>query len=246
MKGVLYVSHGSRVTEAAKEAVDFINLVIDKVDIEHQEICFLELSAPDIKTGVRNLFDKGVTEISVVPVLLLSAGHYFKDIPEVINQLKKDYSDIRFLYGEPLGVQHRITSVLKDRLQETGVPPKPDARLILVGRGSYHPQTQIDISKIGADLSKMTGIHDLEVCYLAACGPSFEDTLKDALKGNQSQIFIAPYLWFTGILERHIETVVNESDYHGDIILCGHLGSHINMQQSLRDRVYETFEPVNQ
>lgn len=242
MKGVLYVSHGSRVREATQEAIEFINLVIEQVEVRHQEICFLELSEPDVKEGARTLIERGVTEVSVIPVLLLSAGHYFKDIPEEIEQVKKEFPHVSFSYGEPLGVQPRITNILKERISETGVSPLEDAKLLVVGRGSFHKQTQIDISNIGNALGEITEFQSVEVCYLAASQPSFEETLKTALEEKHSQIFIVPYLWFTGILEKHIETTVDQSEFHGDIILCGHLGDHPAMQIALKERVYETFE----
>lgn len=40
MRGVLYVSHGSRVPEAVNEAKAFIDLVKEQVDVELQETCF--------------------------------------------------------------------------------------------------------------------------------------------------------------------------------------------------------------
>jgi len=76
MIGVLYVSHGSRIKEATDEAISFIESVKQSIDIPLQEICFLELAQPDIQQGVEKLIAKGATEISVIPVLLLSAGHY--------------------------------------------------------------------------------------------------------------------------------------------------------------------------
>ncbi|MFP6334308.1 CbiX/SirB N-terminal domain-containing protein, partial [Bacillus subtilis] len=103
MIGVLYVSHGSRIKEATDEAISFIESVKQSIDIPLQEICFLELAQPDIQQGVEKLIAKGATEISVIPVLLLSAGHYFKDIPKEIDEIKTQYPEVTFTYGEPLG-----------------------------------------------------------------------------------------------------------------------------------------------
>lgn len=240
MIGVLYVSHGSRIKEATDEAISFIESVKKRIDIPLQEICFLELAQPDIQQGVKKLIDNGATEISVIPVLLLSAGHYFKDIPNEIDEIKKSYPEVTFTYGEPLGVQPRLTAILKARIEETNVSLKEDAKLLVVGRGSYNPQTQIDISAIGNALNETTEFENVEVCYLAACEPSFEDALQRALQAEHSQIFIAPYLWFTGVLERHIEKTVKEYNTKSDIIVCEHLGHHPSIQEALKDRVLET------
>ncbi|MEB8068527.1 MULTISPECIES: sirohydrochlorin chelatase [Mammaliicoccus] len=240
MIGVLYVSHGSRIKEATEEAITFIDSVKKKIDIPLQEICFLELAQPDIQQGVKKLIDNGATEISVIPVLLLSAGHYFKDIPNEIDEIKKKHPEVTFTYGKPLGVQPRLSAILNERIQETNISIKKDAKLLVVGRGSYNPQTKIDITAIGKALYETTEFENVEVCYLAACEPSFEDALQVALQAEHSQIFIAPYLWFTGVLERHIEKTAKEHNMNSDIIVCKHLGHHPSIQEALKDRVFET------
>ncbi|WP_411843093.1 sirohydrochlorin chelatase [Salinicoccus sp. HZC-1] len=244
MRGILYVSHGSRIKEARQEALSFIESVKSQVDVALQETCFLELAEPDLKQGVNTLVEKGATEISVVPVLLLSAGHYFNDIPEEMQRIKAKLPNIKFLYGKPLGVQSRLTNILKERIEETEIRPKRDAKVLVVGRGSYNPQTQIDITTIAQSLYKSTGFQDVDVCYLAACSPSFEDALGSAVDSGHSQIFIVPYLWFTGVLERHIESAVKSRQTDARIVLCHHLGDHPAMKQALKERVYETFEPL--
>lgn len=241
MKAVLYVSHGSRIKEATDEAISFIETVKGTIDIPLQEICFLELAEPDIEHGAKKLIQNGATEIAVIPVLLLSAGHYFKDIPKEIDEIKAEHPEVEFTYGKPLGVQPRLTHILNDRIEETNVTPHDDAKLLVVGRGSYNPQTKIDISAIGNTLSETTEFKNIEVCYLAACEPSFESALEAALKEEHSQIFIAPYLWFTGVLERHIESTVNAHNTNSEIIVCKHLGHHPSIQEALKDRVLETF-----
>lgn len=246
MRGVLYVSHGSRVDEAVKEAVNFIELVKNQIDVPLQETCFLELTQPNLSQGFQRLVNKGATEISVIPVLLLSAGHYFKDIPKEIQRNQQLYPHVKVSYGKPLGVQQRLTEILHQRIEETQMTPNIDAKVLIVGRGSYNPQTQKDLSTIKAQLQDININLDIEVCYLAACGPSFEEALQDAVNKAHSQIFVVPYLWFTGILERHIATTIDDYQVEHGIVLCDRLGNHSHLQIALKERVEETFETVNQ
>ncbi|MDG0842118.1 sirohydrochlorin chelatase [Staphylococcus equorum] len=246
MRGVLYVSHGSRVDEAVTEAADFIELVKKQIDVSLQETCFLELTEPNLSQGFQRLVNKGATEISVIPVLLLSAGHYFKDIPKEIQQNQEKYPHVKVSYGKPLGVQQRLSGILQQRIEETHMTPSIDAKVLIVGRGSYNPQTQKDLSTIKTQLQDTNNELDIEVCYLAACGPSFEEALQDAVNKGHSQIFVVPYLWFTGILERHIATTIDGYSVENDIVLCARLGNHNQLQTALKERVEETFETVNQ
>lgn len=239
MRGVLYVSHGSRVPEAIAEATSFIEKVQHKIATPLQEICFLELAAPTISEGFQKLVDQGATEIAVIPVLLLSAGHYYKDIPAEIETMQQRYPRVRVSYGQPLGVQERLTRILQQRIQETGVTPNEDAQFLVVGRGSYNPQTQKDVEAIATTLRSLTRFKHIDVCYLAACEPSFETAVQEAIQRAHSQIFIVPYLWFTGILNRHIAQAVKDAGVESNIILCQHLGHHPAMVEALRDRVLE-------
>ena len=244
MQGVLYVSHGSRVAEAVEEATSLIERVQAKVNIPLQETCFLELADPDIFEGFRKLVHQGATEISVIPVLLLSAGHYYKDIPVEIERLKTQFPNIKINYGKPLGVQKRLTEILKQRLEEREITPNADAKLLVIGRGSYNPQTKQDFSIIKSQLSEMFPSQSIEVCYLAACEPLFEDALDRLVNAGHSQIFILPYIWFTGILDQHIADVVNAYQLKSDIILAAHLSHHEQLQIALKERVEETFDTV--
>ncbi|MFC2947363.1 sirohydrochlorin chelatase [Virgibacillus sediminis] len=240
MQGILYVSHGSRVPEATEEAKACISDVMDEVEIPLQETCFLELAEPTIEQGMASLVNQGATKISIVPVLLLSAGHYYEDIPGEIQDAKAKYPEITFSYGEPLGVQPRITDVLADRLKEAGALPQPEARILLVGRGSRKPQTKKDIKQIREHLQDRVGIRT-EVGFLAACEPSFEESFESLLAEGHSQIFVVPYLWFTGILMRDLEAKVAEArEQSYNVTLCHQLGCHRIMQEALKERVYES------
>ncbi|WP_079530448.1 sirohydrochlorin chelatase [Halobacillus hunanensis] len=241
METVLYVSHGSRVEKARKEAVSFIQSVQYRVDIPLQEICFLELAKPDMGQGIENLIERGATKIAVIPVLLLSAGHYYKDIPKEISHAQLRYPHVDFVYGQTIGVQDRVVDVLVQRTRETKVVPHVDANILLVGRGSRHQETKESIEQIAWKLQRKMNAAKISVSYLAACSPSFEEGLQASLREGWSQTFVVPYLWFTGVLIRSMQEKINEIEQTDrQVVLCQYLGSHRAMVDALTDRVYET------
>ncbi|ALX49032.1 sirohydrochlorin chelatase [Lentibacillus amyloliquefaciens] len=246
MQGILYISHGSRIPEATAEAFYCISSVREQTDFALQEICFLELADPDLEQGVDTLVSRGASRIAVVPVLLLSAGHYYHDIPGEINRLMAIYPDIEFTYGRPLGVQEDFIDVLIERIAETEKPVGPSVKILLVGRGSRNPQTKEDIETIGKKLQSRAGI-PVDICFLAACEPSFEQCLNAVSKADLKQVYIVPYLWFTGVLMRYIDEkmrdAANTDPVPGpDVILCRQLGAHPAMCEALKKRVYEALD----
>ncbi|MTT30965.1 sirohydrochlorin chelatase [Terrilactibacillus sp. BCM23-1] len=238
-QGVLYVSHGSRDKEALREAEQCIKMAQKQVQVPLQEICYLEISKPDIFEGMEKLVKRGATRVAIVPVLLLSAGHYYKDIPKAIEDIKCQYPFVTLTYGKPLGVQDRLIDVLVDRLKEAEIPHLSKARLLLVGRGSRNPETRRDIEKIASMLKERSQVKTVDVCYLAVLKPSFNDVLNHLDKLENETVIILPYLWFTGLLIKSMEKKIESLNTTNKLVLCQYLGLHPNMADALSDRVKE-------
>lgn len=247
MQAVLYVSHGSRVKETRQEAMAFMERVHQNIDVALHETCFLELASPDIGEGIDSLVEQGATAIAVIPVLLLSAGHYYEDIPDEVKKSISRYPDIRFTYGKPLGVQDRLVEILVERLQETGVERLPEAKILLVGRGGKSSEITRSVEEIAAKLAVKVNVPNVDVCYLAAASPSFDEGLQASINSGSKQIFVVPYLWFTGLLVKSMQKKISGlSSYEQQIILCGYLGDHPSMVDALAQRVHEALQNEQQ
>ncbi|MCP3762798.1 sirohydrochlorin chelatase [Domibacillus sp. A3M-37] len=245
MKAVLYICHGTRVKEGAKQAADFIKETMPLVDAPIQEICYLELSEPSIEEGLRACIERGATDIIAIPFLLLTAGHAKEDIPGELANAAKHFPQAVIRYGHPLGVHEQIIDVLIDRMKEAA-SIQPDASVLLVGRGSSDPATKEDFSRILHLFKNKTKLTDVHIGYMAACEPAFEDALREVAVTNPKQLFIVPYLLFTGILTKTMDRAVKKLKLDGDIHLCRHLGYDPVIGNILAKRVEEAAqsEPV--
>ncbi|WP_046173360.1 sirohydrochlorin chelatase [Domibacillus indicus] len=245
MKAVLYICHGTRVKEGARQAADFIKETMPLVDIPIQEICYLELSEPSIEEGLRACVEKGATDITAIPFLLLTAGHAKEDIPQELASAAEKFPDAVIRYGRPLGVNEQIIDVLIDRMKEAA-PISPDAAVLLVGRGSSDPATKKDFSRIRSLFQEKTKLTDVYIGYMAACEPAFEDSLQEAASQHPKQLFIVPYILFTGVLTKTMDRAVKKLEMDGDVYLCRHLGYDPVISRLLAERVNEAAqsEPV--
>ncbi|CAM3905733.1 sirohydrochlorin chelatase [Alkalicoccus chagannorensis] len=233
MQGVLYVGHGSRVPQAAANAASMMEQVKEHVDAGLQEICFLELAEPDIRAGFAALAERGATSIAVVPVLLLSAGHYYQDIPAELDKAKEDHPHIRVTYGRPLGVQDRIIDVMHDRASERGAVWNKETTILLVARGSRSPETKAAVRLIQKKIKRKFGVKRVEVGYMAVMKPSLSDTVEKL--AEESNVLVLPYLWFTGILLEEVEEISAGRGWGQ--AAC--LGDHPLMTAALADRAEE-------
>ncbi|TSB46662.1 sirohydrochlorin chelatase [Alkalicoccobacillus porphyridii] len=251
MKAILYVGHGSRVEQGNEELHTFIQKAKRSfVDIPIQEVGFIELARPSIQEAIQTCIEKGADKIAVVPVLLLTAQHAKEDIPEEIEKAKTLYPHVHFAYGRPFGVEQTIVSLVKQRAEQAGLKkvegrPHYDERepatLVLVGRGSSDAEQTSDLFKIARLVWEYTPVHDIEVCYIAATRPNVEEGLEKALRLKADNIYVIPYLLFTGVLMQGLQKQLQELNEQTDktFILGDYLGFDDQLLKVLVTRTEE-------
>ena len=205
MEAILYICHGSRVPEACEEASTFIHKCMNQRPETIQEYCFLELADPTIEASYEKCVQRGATSILAIPVLLLTAAHAKKDIPEVLDKIEEQFPDVALKYGRPIGVHSYMVDILTERMMETKEVVTNNSLILLVGRGSSDPDVKRDLHEIANMLSLRLNGARVEDCYLTAAEPSFKVALENSHFSNADSVFIIPYLLFTGILMKGIE-----------------------------------------
>ncbi len=244
MEAILYICHGSRVPEACTEAISFIRTCIMKRPERIQEYCFLELSEPTMEAAYEQCVQSGATSILAIPVLLLTAAHAKKDIPDVLYKIAKQYPDVALTYGRPIGVHSNMVDILTERIMEMNEVVSNKSLILLVGRGSSDPDVKRDLQKIANRLSvQLNGVR-VEDCYLTGAKPSFAAILENSCSSGADSVFIIPYLLFTGILMKGMEKEITRTSSmtKQKYVLCNYLGYHPKMEEILQERIKELKE----
>ncbi|MEJ9229662.1 sirohydrochlorin chelatase [Peribacillus butanolivorans] len=244
MEAILYICHGSRVKEASAQAIDFIHVCMEGQSNTIQEYCFLELQSPTIEDAYDRCVQRGATKIIAIPVLLLTAAHAKYDIPVILCKMKKQYPEVELKYGRPIGVSDKMVDILVERLKETNEKVTENSLVLLVGRGSSDPDVKRDLSQLAGLLKRRLPKSQVQDCYLTAASPTFAETLEMAEDAQSDQIFIIPYLLFTGILMQSIQTAIKKIQKKGkqNFVLCRYLGYHPKIGQALSERIHEVSE----
>nr|WP_263327436.1 sirohydrochlorin chelatase [Neobacillus sp. Marseille-Q6967] len=227
MKAILYIGHGTRSKKGSDEAKRFIERVMARIDINIQEISFLELTEPLIEEGFIRCMEKGATEIIVVPLFLLSAGHIKQDIPQALSVLQNRFPDIVVTVKDPFGIQDKILDAVAELVRYTTGDILSNDRLLIVGRGSSDPSLYTDFELISSGIRERLGIEHVSVSYLAAAEPRFKEGLALITEGATGKIVVVPYLLFQGLLLAEINQEVRKLKAVGyDILHTGPLSSH--------------------
>lgn len=227
MKAILYIGHGTRSKKGAGEAKAFVQRVMDRINVPIQELSFLELTDPLIAEGFTNCVERGATEIKVVPLFLLAAGHIKHDIPQVLSSLQEKYPQIRIDIKDPFGVQGSILDGVAELISASADGIDPKDRLLIVGRGSSDKGIQDDFSAIANGLKARLGVDHAAVCYLAAAKPTLDEGLEAITQNRDSRVIVVPYLLFSGLLMAEINNKVSRLQRQGqEIIHTSPLSSH--------------------
>ncbi|MEO2074074.1 MAG: sirohydrochlorin chelatase [Bacillus sp. (in: firmicutes)] len=227
MKAILYIGHGTRSKKGAEEAKAFIERVMNQVNIPIQELCFLELTHPLIEEGFKRCVERGATDITVVPLFLLAAGHIKQDIPDALSSLKVKYPQIQVNVRDPFGVQGLILDGVAELIRITAGEVGPDDRVLVVGRGSSDPAVHVDFAKITTGIRERLGIERVSVCFMAAAEPRLSEGLELITIGAAGRVIVVPYLLFSGLLTAEVSQEVRKRQQQGQQILhTGPLNGH--------------------
>jgi len=116
--GVVVLGHGSRLKKANTLIPEIINGLKRTLGLSKIYPAYLQLAKPDLGQSLEKLAKAGCRRIIIIPFFLFVGNHVSRDIPEIIEQEKKKYPDIRFIYTENLGEDSRIADIVADKIRE--------------------------------------------------------------------------------------------------------------------------------
>lgn len=249
MKAVLFVGHGSKDEEGNEQIRKFVEKVRPKLAKQlWSETCFLEFGKPSIPTGIENCIKQGATEIYLIPIILLQAGHSKIHIPAAIDEAKEKYPSITFTYGRPIGIHEKTLDILSNRLMEVGMDPLKeynDTAVLLIGRGGSDPDANSDLYKIARLLWEKLNINWVETAFMGVTAPSVEEGVERCLKLGAKKIVMLPYFLFTGVLIKRMEEMKRRFELkypEKQFVLADYFGFHPLLQAIILDRVEEALQ----
>ena len=102
-KGVVLLSHGSRVKGADSNLAKLAKTIESKCEYYPVILATLQFSETGLKHAVSICVEKGVKDIVVVPLLLFAGFHAKHDIPELVNDIVNDYKDVDIKVTQNIG-----------------------------------------------------------------------------------------------------------------------------------------------
>ncbi|MHB1628219.1 MAG: sirohydrochlorin chelatase [Bacilli bacterium] len=250
---VLFVGHGTRAECGVAEFYAFTDAVKGVLrreggcDRSARTIfadCFLELCEPDIAMGIRSCREQGATHIWVQPVFLFAAGHVRRDIPREVTRAQTQGTNLAIRCGDALNENPGCIALACVRLAEAGFQAHGagDAAVVVLGRGSGMPgavrRFQAVVEQIRIHLG---GAARVEAAVLTGSGASLEECLGRCAAAGAGQIYVLPYLLFSGRLTAKLPQRIagwrEACRVSASVVATAHLGAHPLLVDQVTERV---------
>ncbi len=259
--GVLLIGHGTSDALGTQQFLELGRLLAGQLAPIPVQPCLLELQPPNIQTGWDQLIETGCRRVLAIPLLLFSAGHAKRDIPEELKACSERTAR-PFLIARPLSRAPQLVDLLVERcraalhaeihsqgdMSDAANPTTLNQAdsgqaIVLVGRGSYDPCAQADLKLLCAVLSHRLNGLEVHPCYYAMAQPDLAQVLEVlAERAEHRTILIQPHLLFDGLIYRTLIKQVEAARLrypHLQFVMGQYLGPHPLIGMALRHRLQQ-------
>jgi sirohydrochlorin cobaltochelatase len=241
--GLLLVGHGSREALGVEEFLATARLAARMAPDLAVEPCFLEFAAPTIADGFRSLAARDVRRVTVVPVLLFSAGHAQRDIPAAVAAVAANCPAIAVEQSEHLGCHEALLAASQSRYDEAlaGYPhmAAEETMLVMVGRGSHDLLATAEMLDFTRLRHHRTPVATARAAFIAMADPLLESVLDEVASSACQRVVIQPHLLFGGVLLDRMRELVERYAWrhpHVQWVTAAHLGPSELLVQAILDR----------
>ena len=109
---LILFAHGARDPEWANPMRRVRAAVLQRDPSLRVELAFLEFMSPNLGDCARSLVAEGYTAISVVPMFIAQGGHLKNDVPLLMEELRREHPDVRFVLSPPVGEAEAIVQAM--------------------------------------------------------------------------------------------------------------------------------------
>lgn len=210
--GLLVVGHGTADPVGAEETRALTRGIAALLPGAAVELGFLEVIRPSIADAMRGMADRGCGRVVAAPLLLLTAGHARRDVPDALRDAAAAFG-MEAAQAPAIGCHPAVVELLRRRRSEAlagrdAVPPH-EAVLVMLGRGSSADDGIAQFREVVA--ATLVGDADVdarfEIGFAAAARPSLDEALEAAARRHPRRVVVQPHLLFQG----HVQNQVTEA-----------------------------------
>jgi len=245
--GLVVVGHGTADPVGAAETAAVAAAVAGLLPGVPVELGFLEIARPSIGEALAALARRGCTDVVAAPLLLFTAGHAERDVPEALRAGALE-AGLGVVQADALGAHPDIVHLSRMRREQAlaDVPPlttrEPPAAeetvLLMVGRGSSSATARSQLEAFAAAAAPAS--MRVEVAFVAAARPTLAEGI--AAAASARRVIVQPHLLFRGHVEEQVAAAVHRArtDHpRVDWVLAARLGADSLVARAVVGRAAE-------
>jgi sirohydrochlorin cobaltochelatase len=130
-KALVLFAHGARAASWAEPFQRLRALTAAQRPDCTVSLAFLELMTPSLPDEVGALVALGARDITIVPVFLGRGGHLLRDLPQLLDNLREAYPEVRFATVPAVGEDPGVLAAMAQycaAATPSAVPPQPSVQ----------------------------------------------------------------------------------------------------------------------
>lgn len=246
-RAVLLCGHGSRDDDTIAEFELLRAALAARRAPQPVLASYLEFAAPDIREGLRRLYEQGARRILALPVMLYAARHVKRDIPRELDRFAREHPDLSVGFGRELARHPKLIAAAAERIaaaERRNARPtlRSDSLLLVIGRGTNDAAANGQVAELASTLGETMGFGQAAAGYAGAAEPNVTAALEAAAERGCARVLLFPYFLFTGVLVKRVHGAMAEvAARHPriDFIAADHLKHHPLVIEALAERLAE-------
>ena len=235
---LVLIGHGSRSSQSGQEMLTLADHVSRALPSVVVEVGFLEMTDPPAGAVIDEVVGRGCESVTVLPLVLLGAGHAKSDVPAVVRSARDRHPSVSIIMGSPLGVSRLPVSLLGQAVVEAGGGGLP---LLVVARGTSDPDANGDAHKAARLVAEWAGCGFVHVGFSGVTGPSVLDAAAVFDRLGYQEVAVAWwYLCHGRLIERGRDELARfAADRRMTFLDAGYLGPDRRLVPLVVDRYRE-------
>lgn len=236
--GLVLVGHGSRSSQSGEEMAQLAAHVAAARPDVLVDVGFLEMTDPPAGEVIERLVGAGCRRVTVLPLVLLGAGHAKSDVPALVLEARRRHPDADLRFGSPLGVSRLPVSLIGESVTASGGAGLP---LLVVARGTSDPDANGDAVKAARLVGEWTGAPFVHVGFSGVTGPSVLEAAEVFGRLGYRRVALAWwYLCHGRLIERgRAELAAFSSESGVEVVDAGYLGPDPRLVPLILERYEE-------
>lgn len=109
---IILFAHGARDPQWAQPFEKIRARMQQQLPNTEITLAFLELMQPGLADTVKNLAQKNYSHITLIPLFMAQGGHLKKDLPLMLDDIRRDYPSVPIQVTPPIGESEDILSLI--------------------------------------------------------------------------------------------------------------------------------------